>query len=48
MKEKYKKELLQQPVMDGELPLFCKNHHCTERGPQCDKYAYTAIGSRKE
>lgn len=47
-KEKYEQELLQQPVMDGELPLFCKNRHCTERGPQCDKCAYTAMGSRKE
>lgn len=43
-KEKYEQELLQQPVMDGELPLFCKSQHCTERGPQCTKCAYTAMG----
>ena len=42
--EKYRNEFEQAPVMDKELPNFCKNHHCTERGPQCDKCAYTAMG----
>lgn len=42
--ETYKDKYMQQVVMDNELPLFCKNHHCTERGPKCDKCAYTAMG----
>lgn len=46
-KEKYEQEFLQQLVMDGELPLFCKNHHCTERGPQCARCSYTALGPEK-
>ena len=40
----YDAEYMQQVVMDNELPLFCKNHHCTSRGPKCDKCAYTAMG----
>lgn len=46
--EKYKAELMQQPVLDNELPLFCKNHHCTERGPKCEKCAYNAMGPWRE
>lgn len=45
---KYKQELLQQPAMDGELPLYCKNKRCTERGPKCAKCAYTAMGNYTE
>jgi hypothetical protein len=30
---------------DGPLPAFCRSHHCTERGPKCDKCAYTAFSS---
>lgn len=41
--ETYKDEYMQQVVMDNELPPFCKNHHCTERGPKRDKCAYTAF-----
>ena len=43
--EKYIDELNPQPVLDGPLPKFCKAHHCTERGPKCDKCAYTAMSS---
>lgn len=43
-KIKYIDELNPQPVLDGPLPKFCKAHHCTERGPQCAKCAYTAMG----
>jgi hypothetical protein len=42
---KYIDELNPQPVLDGPLPNFCNNHHCTERGPKCDKCAYTAFSS---
>ena len=41
----YQNELEMQPVLDGQLPKFCKSHHCTERGPKCDKCAYTAFSS---
>lgn len=40
----YDAEYMQQFVMDNDLPLFCKNHKCTSRGPKCDKCAYTARG----
>lgn len=42
---KYQKEFEMQPVLDGPLPKFCIAHHCTERGPKCDKCAYTAFSS---
>lgn len=42
---KYIDELNPQPVLDRPLPKFCIAHHCTERGPKCDKCAYTAMGS---
>lgn len=42
---KYIDELNPQPVLDGPLPKFCIAHHCTERGPKCDKCAYTAFSS---
>lgn len=41
----YQKEFEMQPVLDGPLPKFCIAHHCTERGPKCDRCAYTAFGS---
>lgn len=43
--ERYRKEFEMQPVLDGPLPKFCIAHHCTERGPKCDKCAYTAFSS---
>ena len=42
---KYQKEFEMQPVLDGQLPKFCIAHHCTERGPKCDRCAYTALSS---
>lgn len=41
----YQKEFEMQPVLDGPLPKFCIAHHCTERGPKCDKCAYTTFSS---
>jgi hypothetical protein len=43
--EKFIDELNPQPVLDRQLPKFCIAHHCTERGPKCDKCAYTAFSS---
>ena len=43
--ERYRKEFEMQPVLDGPLPKFCIAHHCTERGPKCDRCAYTAFSS---
>lgn len=46
--EKFIDELNPQPVLDRQLPKFCIAHHCTERGPKCDKCAYTAFsGSQR-
>lgn len=42
---KYRKEFEMEPVLDGPLPKFCIAHHCTKRGPKCDKCAYTAFSS---
>lgn len=44
----YNDEYLQQPVLDGQLPKFCIAHHCTERGPKCDKCAYTAMATHEK
>lgn len=41
----YQKEFEMQPVLDGPLPKFCIAHHCTERGPKCDKCVYTTFSS---
>ena len=46
--EKYIDELNPQPVLDRQLPKFCKAHHCTERGPKCDKCAYTAMATHEK
>lgn len=43
--ERYRKEFEMEPVLDIPLPKFCIAHHCTERGPKCDKCAYTAFSS---
>lgn len=44
--ERLLSDFAQQPVFDeGPLPKFCIAHHCTERGPKCDKCAYTAFCS---
>lgn len=45
--EKYIDELNPQPVLDGPMPKFCIAHHCTERGPKCDKCAYTAMATHE-
>ena len=46
--EKFIYELNPQPVLDRQLPKFCKAHYCTERGQKCDKCAYTAFsGSQR-
>lgn len=46
--EIYRKEFICEPVLDGPLPDFCRAHHCTERGPKCDRCAYTALGSLRK
>ena len=43
--EIFRKEFLCGPVLKAPLSEFCKAHHCTERGPKCDRCAYTAMGS---
>lgn len=32
-------------MYEGPLPGFCIAHHCTERGPKCDRCAYIAMSS---
>lgn len=46
--EKYIDELNPQPVLDWPMPKFCIAHHCTERGPKCDKCAYTAMATHEK
>ena len=43
--EIFRKEFFGEPVLDAPLSEFCRSHHCTERGPKCDRCAYTAMGS---
>lgn len=43
--ERYRKEFEMEPVLNRPLPKFCIANHCTERGPKCDKCAYTAFSS---
>lgn len=43
----YQKEFEMQPVMDGQLPKFCKAHHCTKRNKACATCAYTAFSSEE-
>jgi hypothetical protein len=43
--EYYRKEFEQAPVIDNELPSFCKARHCSKRSKACAKCAYTAMSS---
>jgi len=43
--EIFRKEFFGEPVLDAPLSEFCRSHHCTERGPKCDRCAYTALSS---
>lgn len=45
--EKYKAELMPQPVLEEELPNFCKNNGCSERGLKCEYCSYTAMSIRE-
>lgn len=46
--EKYRNEFEQVPVMDKELPDFCKASHCTERSKACATCAYTAMATHEK
>lgn len=43
--DEFRKEMMGTIVSDKTLPKFCIAHHCTKRGPKCDKCAYTAFSS---
>lgn len=43
--ETYKSELMQQPVLEEELPNSCKDNGCSERGLKCK---YCSAMSRRE